>query len=330
MDRIVVSTIGNPSDYPNKDPRSRAQLAYFVYTGLRQHFGERVVYVNGPADLSGNDILVAQLLNKNLETWKRSIVLSNDNFDTDKWEKNLFTKYGMNHKTLSHPAVDKQIKGCLSAIYTSNDPAIKRWNANDPQVLKKKKWLLNNVGNMIVTPHPIDKRFFNRLYDPNRTFEKPRMLVYHTDWLKYAKPLMVMLNKMGYKRGDDWDVVDGVDKTNETYIKKLLNRYTYLGHTSVSETGGPPYFAAEFLCQGMILYGHEEWWNGYGHPELCWTYDPKRQHHNMNSIKKIMSKEGLQLHKKYQKEVRGRFLDRKDNEWPYYMNLLINEIEKHI
>ncbi len=323
--RILFNTPGNPFDYPNKDSRSRPQVASFVFKALQERFGKDMIHIGG--DPSGDDILVTQLSNPRLKTWKRAVVFSNDNFEVDKWKNGKWRKYGLSFDTMFHPYINNQIKGVSALIMMSNEVAMQKWDTNHKDVYEKKQWLLKNVGNIIITPHPIDKKYWGRLYDPNYKHDKPKMLIYHsTDARKNAKQLIDLLKNNGFKAGYDYDVTDKVNKGSDPHLKEILQKYTYLAHISVSE--GFPYFASEFLCQGLILYGHEEWWNGYNRQMLRWSYDPKRAPEMVANLKKLLSSEGMPLYHRLRDDIMKKHLARKDNDWTYFNDIIIKEVER--
>ena len=208
----------------------------------------------------------------------------------------------------------------------TNDLAIKRWENNDLQVAEKKKWLEDNTGKIYLTQPPLDKAYLKRLYDPNRKFGELKMLVYHDGWRKNGEQLINLLNKIGHQ--NKFDVINSLNKEDDNNVKRYLSKYAYLGHTSVSEAF--PYFASDLLCQGLLLYGHDEWWHGYGNSDLTWSYDPKKEHENATKLKKILSKNFLEEYHILRKSVWEQHMNRVDNNWNYFTDLVIKEIERHI
>jgi hypothetical protein len=107
-----------------------------------------------------------------------------------------------------------------------------------------------------------------------------------------------------------------------------LSEFAYLAHTSYSE--GFPYFANEFLCQGLPLFGHEEWWDPYGYDILKWTYDPERQDQNLLNLKTLFGKDFNEEYYKMRTHITQTHLDRIDNNWAFLTDRLITMIENLI
>ena len=327
MDKIYVAFVNSPDDYLTNH-NANAAISHFVYHALKKKFGDKVVSASWMDDLplSGNDLLVSILPNSNLNKWKRSIVITNDTFDVDKWKYGKFTKYGLDLRTDHTIGHNCQLEGILASFFMTNDLAIIRWNNDDPQVAEKKVWLTKNAGNVFLTQAPLDKSYLRRLYNPNKRFSELKMLIYQDGWRKNAQQLINLLNKHGMS--DKFDVIGSMNKEDDNNVKRYLDKYAYLGHVSVSEAF--PYFASDLLCQGLLLYGHEEWWHGYGNGDITWSYDPKEEEENARKLKKILSKDFVEEYHVLRKKVWEQHMNRIDNNWDYFTNLVVAEIEKHI
>ena len=325
--KIYVAFVNKPDDYLNNHSANPA-ISHFVYYAIKKKYGNRVVSALWTDDLplSGNDLLVTILPNQNLNKWKRSIIITNDTFDVDKWKYGRFKKYGLNLQTDHTIYYNCQIKDTLAGFWMTNDLAINRWENNDPQVLEKKKWLQNNTGNVILTQAPLDKEYLLKLYEPNRQFNDLQMLVYHNGWRKNAQQLIDLLNKNGYNH--KFDVINYMNKEDPNNVKRYLSKYAYLAHTSVSEAF--PYFASDLLCQGLLLFGHEEWWHGYGNSCLTWSYDPKKEEENLAKLKKLLSNDFLNKYGALRDEVWSKHVNRTDNNWDFFTNMVVDEISKYI
>ena len=326
--RIIVSFPEAPDAYRVTTVTSWAQIAYHVYKYIAERhsntywipFDERPMF-------SPTDVLVTCVPNPNLSTWKRSVLVDNDTLAVDKWKHGSWNRYGVSYRT-DHPfRWNSYIQDCLAVFIKTNDIAIQRWNTNDAIVAEKKAWLQANVGHVELSPHPIDKAFFGSLYDPSALPAK-RMLVCHGGWRKNGKELLQTLQKMGYRTGKDYDIMPRVNKMNLQSIKLLLSGYAYFAHTSVSE--GFPYLANEFMCQGMILYGHEDWWDGQGDQRLRWTYDPSRQTDNEKNLRTLLSKFSDRELRVLRESQQRLHMDRKDNTWDCFGERLWAVLQTHL
>ena len=326
-DKIYVTFVNKPDDYLTNHNANPA-ISHFVYHAIKEKFGDRVVSASWTDDLplSGNDLLVTILPNQNLHKWKRSIVVTNDNFDVDKWKHGKFKKYGLDLQTDHTIFYNGQLKDTLAGFWMTNDLAIKRWNDNHTQVAEKKKWLEDNTGKVVLTQPPLDKNYLLKLYNPNQRFSDLRMLIYHGGWRKNAQQLIDLLNKNGY--GHKFDVITHLNKEDPANVKRYLSKYAYLAHISVSEAF--PYFASDLLCQGLLLFGHEEWWHGYGNSSLTWSYDPNKEEENMAKLKKLMSKEFVEEYHSLRNNVWSQHVNRKDNDWAHFTKMITDEISIHI
>lgn len=319
--------VQHPRFYVNKSKTSWAQIAYFIHQAVSKKFRGKVEYIpfgeNVP--ISEKDILVSFMINDQVcKVPHRTIIVDNDNFEVAKWKYGKFNKYGLGAQTDHTWSYNKLISGLHGAIFKTNDVAIAKWNSNHPDVLEKKQFLLGNINNVEIVPHPIDKNYFSFLYDPDFKIPRLKMLIYNAPWRKNSVQLIQMIKRNKFPT-KSYTIVSSINKTDEN-VKRILNEYAYLAHISYSE--GFPYLANEFLCQGLVLYGHEEWWNPYGHDILKWTYDPTRQDQNLANIRQLLSNDFRDAYYKMRKEVVQTHLDRTDNNWGYLTNKLITMIQE--
>ena len=82
--------------------------------------------ISGIGTPSGSDSrkMPASVPNKNIKKWKRTILVSNDNFETDKWKYGKFRKYGLNLRTDHTFRFNNDISGHLAAIIMAGDIGI--------------------------------------------------------------------------------------------------------------------------------------------------------------------------------------------------------------
>ena len=93
---------------------------------------------------------------------------------------------------------------------------------------------------------------------------------------------------------------------------------------------GFPYLANEILCAGPTLYGHEEWWDGYGDSRITWTYDPRRQEENADKLRFLFDSKNLDEVLTIRQCVREAHMSRMDNNWEHFLGVLVAEVEKHL
>jgi len=316
----------NPTGYASGIPLYRTswwQITYFVYNAVFSKFPNITRYCP-PTRFTDSDIFISNVPNPRLqEIPHRTIIVDNDNFEVGKWKLGKFTKYGINSETPYSYPYNHLLKGLYGALIKTNDVAIRKWNTDNEDVLEKKQFFLDNIKNVQISPHPIDKNYFGSFYNRDLRFTKPKMLVYNAPPLKNATQLVEMLN--ANFDSSRYDVVDCVHKS-DSGVRDVLSKYTYLAHISYSE--GFPYFANEFLCQGLPLYGHEEWWEPYGHDILKWTYDPARQEDNLRNLKVLLSDDFIEEYHDLRRNVIQSHLDRTDNNWDTFTNKLISMIQE--
>lgn len=325
--RIAFSWPCAPDKYPHKEQYSHAQISYHVFNALRAHF-HNVVFVPQREDfpLRDSDLLISNMHGPTAHHPSR-IILEADNFENDKWMHARFRKYGMNHPTDEVWSLNGHLQGALGIIMMSNDVALRRWERNDPCIALKKAFLLNAAPWVFVCPHPIDKENFGKHYRENHRFDRARMLIYDEGERKNAAQLVEMLERLGYKRGEDFDTTKWFNKS-DSVVRTLLDMCMLFGHVSISE--GFPYLASEFLCGGMMLFGNEEWWDGQEDTHLTWSYDPLRQKENEQKLCYFFDPKNLdELHERRRMQ-RNRHVMRIDNDWKYLTDALVSEVRKHV
>lgn len=319
--------VPTPNHYVNGHRASWAQIAYFVYDALSRQFPGNVKYLpygkNIP--MKKDDVLVSCVPNDQLGKMPgRTIIIDNDNFEVAKWKRGKFEKYGLDAQTDHTWPFNRFLHGLYGAVFKTNDVALRKWNSNHPDVLEKKQFLLKNIKHVEPVPHPIDKGYFTTFYNPNLRIPKLKMLIYHAPWRKNAAQLINMLKRNGFST-DLYTVVSSVNKT-DSEVKRILNEYAYLAHVSYSE--GFPYFANEFLCQGLVLYGHEEWWDPYGYDALKWTYDPARQEKNLANLRQLLRPDFKDMYYDMRRKVVQTHLDRTDNNWNYLTGKIVSMVQE--
>lgn len=316
----------NPTGYASGIPLFRTswwQITYFVFSAIYNRFPKITRYCP-PSRFTRNDIFISHVPNPRIQDIPhRTIIVDNDNFEVGKWKYGKFTKYGIDAETPYGYPYNNLLKGLHGALIKTNDVAIRKWNTDNEDVLEKKQFMLENIKNVQLSPHPIDKSFFGKFYNKEQRFDKPKMLVYNAPPLKNATQLAEMLQ--ANFDSSRFDIVDSVHKA-DNIVREILSKYTYLAHVSYSE--GFPYFANEFLCQGLPLYGHEEWWEPYGYDILKWTYDPARQEDNLRNLKVLLSDDFIEEYHTLRRNVIQSHLDRTDNNWETFTNKLISMIQE--
>jgi len=324
MNTVYVSLPIHPNLYPARDRSSWAQISYFVYDALSKRYPVKFITFNEDVPVGPMDVLVSCLPNSNVKKRPdRTIIVDNDNFDVNKWKFGRFKKYGLDAPTDHTWDLNHFFDDLFGAIIKTNDVAISKWNSDHEDVLEKKIYLSSRIKNLVIIPHPIDKSFFGKLYNPNQRFDKLRMLVYNAPWRKNAVQLVNMLK--AHFPDDVYSVVGALNKTEFT-VKHIITNFAYLAHTSYSE--GFPYFANEFLTQGVLLYGHEEWWEPYGHNILKWSYDPEKQNQNLVNLKTLLAPGFAGEYHKMRRDILQKHIDRTDNNWEHLTSKLIEMVDK--
>ncbi len=326
--RIVVSFPESPDVYPRK--RSwHAQLSCFVFDGLRAQFGSNVRFLDWEQSeaFCDDDLLVTFRPNRNMLSWKRTISIDNCTLDVDKWNHGEFRKYGFEVPVDAHKhEMDDHIRGCLSAIIMTNDVALGRWQRGSQDVLALKKFYLDNLGSVHVVPHPIDKRFWKPFFDEQHLNRPMKMLVLHDGWRKNSQQLIDLLVDSGFREGMHFDVTDWISKDSDNRLRRLQRKYSMVASCSYSESG--PVNMHEFLCQGLMVYGHEEWWDGYGLEQTRWSYDPARRSEMRDNLLYLFDEANFDGLIKHRNRIWRTQMARLDTHWSALLGILIDEVRR--
>lgn len=322
--RIVFSWPCDPHDYPHKQTYSHAQISHHVFKALRENFEHVVFAPQGQGfPLQDEDLLISNMHGPTAFHPKR-IILEADNFENDKWLYARFKKFGMDHPTDEVFSLNGHLQGALGIIMMSNDVALRRWHTNDPCVRVKKQFLVQASPWVHVMPHPIDKEYFGKFYRPDARYERARMLIYDEGERKNAVELVTMLERLGFKRGEDFETTKWFNKTEST-TRQILDMCMLFGHVSISE--GFPYLANEFMCGGMMLFGNAEWWDGQGDRRFTWTYDPARQEENEAALRFFFDPKNLNELHIHRKMQRQSHMLRTDNDWRCLTDALVERVK---
>jgi hypothetical protein len=298
-----------------------------VFSALQANFEGVTFFLPGVTiPLRDSDVLVANF-STHTEHWKPTVIVDGDNFDADKWLHARFRKYGMNHPTDEVFYLNAHIKNCAAIIFMSNDVALAKWRANDPSIAQKKAFLLDAGPSVTVTPHPIDKKYFGQYFNPATRYDRARMLICDGGERKNAKQLIAMLEHLGYVRGEHFDAPSIINRT-QTAVPHMHDQIMLFGHVSVSECF--PYLANEFMAGGMLLFGHEEWWNGYGDVRLTWSYDPAQQEANAEKLRFFFDPANLDELHALRLAQQAMHMNRTDNNWSVLTDVVVSEVRKHV
>ncbi|WP_395455674.1 hypothetical protein ACHMW5_11225 [Azospirillum melinis] len=261
-DPIIHVSFPQPPDAYPKTLHWHAQLSRHVFEALQQQFGTRVRFSpwSAPLEPAGSDVLVSFLPHPALKDWKRSVLIENSNFDTDKWRFAAFRRFGLNAPVDSVRETEEWMRHQFAALVLSNDVAIRRVAARDPQVADCHDHMVSLVRHLSVHPHPIDKVEFSRLADGFPLPPKVRMLVYHGGPRKNSAELIQTLRDIGLQENGDFSVAAHVPKGRADLMAFLRQNFLIVGNTSYSETG--PINMIEYLLSGFAVYGHDDWWDG--------------------------------------------------------------------
>jgi hypothetical protein len=325
MGQIYISFPAASQDsYPLGDRTSWSQVAHFVHRDLCRKFSNvHYLRYGSTVPMTKDDVLISNVPNRELQKIPgRSIIVDNDNFEVGKWKYGKFTKYGINAETDCTYRFNSVLEGLFGAVLKTSEVAIRKWDSNHQDVLERKQFLLHNIQNVCITPHPIDKDYFGRLYRPDIQLDTLRMLVYNAPWRKNAVQLVELLRNNFPE--DAYRVVSSINKpVDEEFI---VGNFAYFAHTSYSE--GFPYLANELLCQGLVLFGHEEWWDPYGFDALKWTYNPELQDRNLSHLGMLLSDDFKSEYYKMRRSIVSNHLDRTDNNWNHLTDQLANMVER--
>ncbi len=325
---VQVSFPARPDAYP-ANRHWHAQLCGFLFKALVRRFGDRVTFSPWDAvpDLRGQDAFVSFLPHPALGWWKRSVVVDNDTFDTDKWRFAAFRRHGFNAPL--DPVADayRLLERQFARVVLVNDVTLRRVAARDPQVADCWDYLSAlTEGRVTLHPHPIDKAFFGRLYGAEPPPDRARMLVYHGGPRKNSAELIDLLRRMGFVENKDFSVAKHIDKSNDDLARFLLRSFFLVGNASFSETG--PINMWEYLTAGHIPYGHEDWWDGAGNPRLCWSYDPARQEENAANLDHLLRRMDVGALLEERDRLWHWWIGRSDNDWPRVTDDVCEQVDR--
>ncbi|PWC36503.1 hypothetical protein [Azospirillum sp. TSO35-2] len=323
---IHVSFPMAPDAYPTT-LHWHAQLSRHVFAALSARFGARVRFSpwTAPLEPAGRDVLVSFQPHPALTRWKRSVLIENSNFDVDKWRHAAFRRFGLNAPTDAVAAGDAALRHQYALVVLSNDVAIRRVAARDPQVAACYDHMASLARHLSVHPHPIDKVEFSRLATGFATPAKTRMLVYHAGPRKNSAELIATLRDIGLQENSDFSVAAHVPKDRADLMAFLRQNFLVVANTSYSETG--PINMIEYLLSGFAVYGHDDWWDGAGNPRFTWSYDPAAQETNRANLRHIFHELGPDGVAAERDRVRTAFLERSDNDWPALLGPVCAHVE---
>lgn len=323
---ILVSFPQPPDVYP-KRRHWHAQISRFVTGALRERFGERVRFVPWEAELepSGSDALATFLPHPTLVRWKRSVVLENHTFDVDKWRSDAFRRHGLNVPL--DRSVDKLpwIEGQYAACVLTNDVALERLRTRDPVVTPCFDEFRGMVEVLTVHPHPIDKPFFSRPFGTVPPPDRPRLLIYHAGVRKNASEMIAAARALGLVEGEEFQIVERVDKDDDEELRHLLSRFLVVANASYSETG--PINMIEYMVGGHLVLGNEEWWPD-GDPWRQWSHDPARAEENVRTLERIVRGSSLEELLAVRDRRRDAWLARTDTDWKSYTDAVTARVEE--
>lgn len=293
-----------------------AQISHFVFHALARRFGRRVVFSPWAAPLApeGRDVLVSFLPHPALAWWKRSVLIENSNFDVDKWRHAAFRRHGLDRPVDPVAGTEGWLRGQYALAVLSNDVAIRRIAARDPQVADCYDHMASLARVLSVHPHPIDKAVFSRGFAAAPPPDKPRMLVYHAGPRKNSAELIATLRALDLRENSDFSVTAYVDKTRADLMAFLRQHFLIVANTSFSETG--PINMIEYLVSGFAVFGHDDWWDGAGNARFTWSYDPARMEGNRANLRHIFHELGAAGIAAERDRARAAVLERTDNDWP--------------
>lgn len=314
---------------PDRYPATRhwhAQISHFVFRALAARFGRRVAFSPWEAPLApaGRDVLVSFLPHPALKVWKRSVLVENSTFATDKWRYEAFRRFGLDAPLDPVRETHAWLEHQYALVVLSNDVAMRRVAANDPLVAECHAWMRGAARHLSIHPHPIDKPEFARLRHAVPDPAKVRMLIYHGGPRKNSAELIDTMRALNFQENNDFAVVRHVVKDREDLLRFIRENFLIVANTSFSETG--PINMIEYLVSGHLIYGHEDWWDGLGNPRLGWSYDPARMAANHANLLHVMRDLGPAGVIAERDRAWRAFMARTDNEWPAITGLVVEHV----
>jgi len=328
---IFLSLPKRPDGYPRR-PFWQYQLSHFVFRGLVRRFGSHAVtFVDWQEGIApkASDVLVTSLSNRNYTAGSRIVGLENDTLIPEHWSSPVFEKFGMAAPIDDIRWAWPQLANAVGFCVLSNDTALGKLAAGDPGTVSHVEHFRALVsGNYRVQPHPIDKTLFTRFFKQrlNRPTwrSKHRMMVYHNGWRKNSAQTIALLKEMGFREGREFEVVSKVHKERAGAMRRISSRYNIVFSGSFSESG--PINMLEYLTQGFIVAGHENWWNGYGLPQSVWSYDPTRADEMRARLAYLLDPANLPELQDHRDRIVEDYNSRHDNEWDYFCDNLADVI----
>lgn len=326
---IYVSFPRSPDDY-QQDCRWHAQLSHHIYHGLRKRFGGvGVEFVAWDRDIpaSASDLVVTCLPNRNYRSGARIIGVENDTLIPERWQQTCVDIHGIQVRVDDIRDLRPLLNNAVGLMVMTNDVALDRLKAGDARAVEHSRWQSEACGgNLFYTPHPIDRDRFRRV--PKGALNRKRwwnsrqhrMMVYHAGWRKNSAETIAVLEAMGHARGQDFDVIDVVDKNDPQSMRDLVERYNIVFSGSFSESG--PINMIEYLMQGFVIAGHEDWWDGYGFPESVWSYDPALQGEMRRRLAWLMDNRNVPVMQDHRDRILRHFMTRQDMDWDVALDRL--------
>lgn len=332
---IHVSFPRGPDGYP-QDCHWHAQLSHHVYHGLRKRFGGAgVEFVGWDTDIPArpSDLIVTCLPNRNYRTGARIIGVENDTLIPERWMQESIDLHGMRVQIGDIRELRPLINNAVGLMVMTNDVALGRLEAGEARAVEHAAWQSAACGgNLCYSPHPLDRQRFRRT--PKRRLDRKRwwnarenrMLVYHGGWRKNSAETIAMLDELGYARGQRFDVTDFVDKNDQRRMAELVDRYNIIFSGSFSESG--PINMIEYLVQGFVIAGHEDWWPGYGFEESVWSYDPALRGEMARRMAWLMDNRNVGAMQDHRDRILRHFLTREDMDWDVFLDKLAGIVRR--
>lgn len=330
---IYVSFPKPPNHFPRK-VHWHGQLSHHVYWGLVNRLGrQNVDFVKWKekAPVKNRDLLVTCLPNNNYHHTNRIIGVENDTLIPARWSSPTFGKFGIDAPVDDLRALEPLLKRAAGYCVLSNDVALGKLRSGDPETCGHVEHFKQLVGgNYVVAPHPIDKQRFRRIpkrkFSRNGFMSRHRMMIYHKDWRKSSQAAIDLLLEMGYRQGREFGVVNWVNKNNPLSMRRFTQKYNIVFSGSYSETG--PANILEFLTQGFLIAGHEDWWDGYGFPQTVWSYDPRKGKKMKENLAYLLDDGNVPEMEHNRDRILTDYLAREDNEWDYFCDRLVEVIKR--
>lgn len=327
---MLYVSFPRPPDAYGQDCRWHAQLSHHVYHGLRKRFGAvGVEFVGWDHDIPAgpSDLIVTCLPNRNYRSGARIIGVENDTLVPERWDRTSVDIHGMPVQVDDIREMRALLRNAVGLIVMTNDVALGRLAAREARASEHAAWLAGICdGNVRFGPHPIDRERFRRV--PKLRLQRKRwwnahehrMLVYHAGWRKNSAEAIVLLEGLGHARGQRFGVTDFIDKNDEGAMAELVETYNIIFSGSFSESG--PINMIEYLIQGFVIAGHEDWWDGYGFAESVWSYDPALRGEMTRRLAWLMDNRNVGAMQDHRDRILNHFMTRDDMDWDVFLDRL--------